>query len=158
MIKFRKLGLAVFLTFILGIVKSQAAEDLIPPSRSLEGREEVLARLTVVSEPPELEVFLDDSRIGNTPIWHKEVKPGPHKLQVHDAEKDIYVESGKALRLSYFKGSFIELPEEKEEIAPAEPEPEKLPEPTTVKRPREEDKPRDLTPWERFINRTSPIF
>ncbi len=155
---FKTIGLSALLFFLLGVPSSPSAEDLIAPTRTLEGNEELLGRLTVVSEPPNLEVYLDGTQIGETPIWLKEVKPGPHELRVQDSEKDVYLEPGKTPTLSLFKGSFIEVSKEKEEETKVGLEPEKLPEPTKVRKPREEERPRDLTPWERFINRTSPNF
>jgi len=89
------------------------------------------------------------------PVWMKEVKPGSHELRIRRSEMDVYVETGKTLTLSYFKGSFIVVPEERKELAP---EPGKMAEGTKRVRPRDEAKPTDLTPWERFLNGTSPTF
>ncbi len=108
--------------------------------------------------PPGLEVFLDDSEIGQTPVWMKEVKPGSHKIRVRRSETDVYVETGKTLTLSYFKGSFIVVPEKKEAGKELTSEPGKMAEGRKRVRPREVERPRDLTPWERFLNGTSPIF
>lgn len=155
---FKTIGLSALFILLLGVPSSPGAEDLIAPTRTLEGNEELLGRLTVVSEPPNLEVYLDGTQIGETPIWLKEVKPGPHELRVQGSETDVYLEPGKTLTLSLFKGSFIEVSKEKEPATEAGPEPEKLPEAAKVKKPREEERSRDLTPWERFINRTSPNF
>ncbi len=155
---FKTIGLSALFILLLGVPSSPGAEDLIAPTRTLEGNEELLGRLTVVSEPPDLEVYLDGTQIGETPIWLKEVKPGPHELRVQGSETDVYLEPGKTLTPSLFKGSFIEVSKEKEPATEAGPEPEKLPEPTKFRKPREEERPRDLTPWERFINRTSPNF
>ncbi len=112
----------------------------------------------MVSEPPDIEVFLDGSEIGQTPVWMKEVKPGSHEIRVQDSKRDVYVEPGKTVTLSYFKGSFIVVPEEKEAARKPTPEPGKLAKDRKRVRPREEESPRDLTPWERFLNRTSPNF
>ena len=45
----------------------RGGEGPIPPTRPLDGRQEEPARLVVVSEPPELEVFLNGRKIGQTP-------------------------------------------------------------------------------------------
>jgi len=97
------------------------AEELIPPSRTLQDAKEAYGKLTVVSEPSGLEVFLDGSRIGQTPIWLKQVKQGPHKLRVKQLETDIFVKPGKILQISLFKGSFVI----KEVELEKEPSPEK---------------------------------
>ena len=88
----------------------------------------------------------------------KEVKPGSHELRVRRSETDVYVETGKTLTLSFFKGSFIVVPVEKEAGKEHTPEPGKMAEGRKRVRPREVERPRDLTPWERFLNGTSPTF
>jgi hypothetical protein len=100
------------------------AEELIPPSRTLQDAKEAYGKLTVVSEPPGLNVFLDGSKIGQTPIWLRKVKPGPHKLRVKHSETDIHVEANTTLQISFFKGSFT-AKAEKEEKKQASPEKER---------------------------------
>ncbi len=155
---FRTISLSALFVLFLRIPLGLASEDLIAPTRTLEGREELPGRLTVVSEPPGLKVFLDGAEIGETPVWLNEVKPGLHKLRVLDSERDVLVEPGKTVTLSYFKGSFIDVPEKKEATREPAPEPEKVTEGRKGMKPPKEDKQRDLTPWERFLNRTSPNF
>jgi hypothetical protein len=131
---------------------SLGGEDLIPPTRSLEGRVETLGRLTVVSEPPDLEVFLDGSEIGQTPVWHKEVKPGFHKLRVRDSERDIFVEPGKTTTVSYFKGSFIDVPREQGVVRQPRREPRKSTEGRKRTTSRKgEERGDTLTPFEWFL-------
>jgi len=154
----KRIGLSALLLLFTGVPISFGGEGLIAPTRSLEGHQEDLGRLTVVSEPPGLEVFLDDSEIGQTPVWVKEVKPGSHELRVRRSETDVYVETGKTLTLSFFKGSFIVVPEEKEVGKELASEPGKVAEGRRRVKPREEERPKDLTPWERFLNGTSPTF
>ncbi len=154
----KRIGLSALLLLFTGVPISFGGESLIAPTRSLEGHQEDLGRLTVVSEPPGLGVFFDGSEIGQTPIWMKEVKPGSHELRIRRSEMDVYVETGKTLTLSYFKGSFIVVPEEKEAGKELTPEPGKMAEGRKRVRPREEESPRDLTPWEPFLNGTSPTF
>jgi len=98
-------ALCLLLFFFGGVIGF--AEELIPPSRTLQNAKEAYGKLTVASEPPGLEVFLDGSKIGQTPIWLKQVKPGPHKLRVKQAETDIFVKPDKTLQISLFKGSFV---------------------------------------------------
>ncbi|MEE8115117.1 MAG: hypothetical protein V3T23_12285, partial [Nitrososphaerales archaeon] len=60
--------------------------------------------------------------------------------------------------LSFFKGSFIVVPEEKEVGKELASEPGKMAEGRRRVKPREEERPKDLAPWERFLNGTSPTF
>jgi hypothetical protein len=97
-------------------------------------------------------VFLDGSPIGRTPVRLKQVTPGQHELRVSRGTTDVFVVSGKPLTLSYFKGNFVLVPEERPS-APEKPAPE-----TKRTPPPEEPKTKDLDSWDRFINRTSPNF
>ncbi len=72
-----------------------------------------MGRLSVYSEPPELDVLLDGVGIGKTPVISKEVTSGVHMLRVKNIEKEITILSGKSLQLSLFKDSLIEIPEKK---------------------------------------------
>jgi len=103
--------------------------ELIAPTRTLEGQQKPMGRLSVFSEPPKLDVLLDGVNIGKTPVISKEVKSGVHILRVKDIEKEITILPGKSLQLSLFKGSIIEIPEKKAE-APTQP---KLEEKRTIK-------------------------
>ena len=94
--------------------------ELIGPSRTLEGQQKPTGRLSVFSEPPELDVLLDSEKIGKTPVISKEVTSGVHILQIKDSEKEITILPGKSLQLSFFKDSLIEIPEKKTK-APTQP-------------------------------------
>ena len=89
--------------------------ELIEPSRTLDGQQKPMGRLSVFSEPPDLDVYLDDTKIGKTPVISKEVTSGVHILRIKDTEKEITILSGKSLQLSLFKDSLIEIPEKKTE-------------------------------------------
>ena len=84
--------------------------DLIAPSRSLSGSIDEKATLSVSSEPPGLGVTLDSTSIGKTPVIEKEIEPGSHVVRIADSEAQIYASSGKSIKLSWFKGTFIEMP------------------------------------------------
>jgi hypothetical protein len=162
---FSKAGSVLLLSLLLLFLSlegpvSAGDKGLIPPSRTPEATEQTPGRLTVVSEPPGLEVLLDSSGIGQTPIWQKQVDPGSHTLWITQVETTIYVEPGKTTRISFFKGSFITAPEEEEaEKMPGRAqEEEALREDRGATLPSEAERPEDLTPWERFLNRTSPNF
>ena len=154
----KRIGLSALLLLFTGVPISFGGEGLIAPTRSLEGHQEALGRLTVVSEPPGLEVFLDDSEIGQTPVWMKEVKPGSHKIRVRRSETNVYVETGRTLTLSFFKGSFIVVPNKKEALEKPRLEPEKPTDSRKRLKPREQEgEMKDLTPWD-FLNPSSPNF
>ncbi len=118
-----KLNLIMFFVFVLVFLMIQSLSvfaELIEPSRTLEGQQKPMGRLSVFSEPPELDVLLDSVEIGKTPVISKEVTSGVHILRVKDTEKEITILSGKSLQLSLFKDSLIEIPEKKAK-APTQP-------------------------------------
>ncbi len=113
-----KLNLMLFFAFVCVFLMIQSLSvfaELIEPSRTLEGQHKPMGRLSVFSEPPELDVLLDSVEIGKTPVISKEVTSGVHILRVKDTEKEITILSGKTLQLSLFKDSLIEIPEKKAE-------------------------------------------
>ncbi len=89
------------------------SSGLIEPTRSLELTGENPGKLSVFSEPPGLDVSLDGARIGKTPVISKVVEPGTYALRVNGEETEIYIGPGKDLRLSLYKGLFVEIPAEK---------------------------------------------
>ena len=101
--------LGFFLSLLFVVVTVAESEELIQPTRTLQSSETSTGSLYVYSEPPGLEVFLDQSTIGKTPILSLEVTPGTHSLRVKDTENEIHVTPGKPLRLSWFKGTFVEV-------------------------------------------------
>ena len=118
-----KLNLMIFFVFVYVFLMIQSLTvfaELIEPSRMLKGQQKPMGRLSVFSEPPELDVLLDSVEIGKTPVISKEVTSGVHILRVQDTEKEITILSGKSLQLSLFKDSLIEIPEKKAE-APTQP-------------------------------------
>jgi hypothetical protein len=86
------------------------ASDLIEPTRTLSSMDHKMGNLSVFSEPPKLEVRMDGTVIGKTPVEVKVVEPGVHVIQVKGSEIDIYVKSGESVKFSWFKGTFIEIP------------------------------------------------
>jgi hypothetical protein len=103
----------------------QEKQGLVEPTHSMEGKEEKPGELAVFSEPPNLEVMLDGEKIGETPVA-VEVKPGEHTLSIEKAEKTVNILPGESLRLSLFKGEFIEIPEEEEKPVVKAPEQPKI--------------------------------
>jgi hypothetical protein len=120
--------------------------ELIEPSRTLEGQQKPMGRLSVFSEPPALNVLLDGVNIGKTPVISKEVTSGVHILQVKDTEKEITILSGESIQLSLFKDSLIEIPEKKAE-APIQP---KLEEKMATQEKKTEDSNKDKKQYDPF--------
>ncbi|MHA1509819.1 MAG: PEGA domain-containing protein [Promethearchaeota archaeon] len=110
----------VILVFLLVVVTFSISGELIEPTRTLESSKKTSGKISVFSEPSGLNVYLDDSKIGKTPIFSKEVTSGVHILRIKDTEKAITILSGKSLQLSLFKDSLIEIPEKKAK-APTQP-------------------------------------
>ncbi len=143
---------------LLVIPARLCAKELIAPTRSLEGPRKLPATLNVTSDPPGLEVLLDGSEIGRTPMWQKAVSPGAHKLQIGDTPAEVSVRPGETKALSLFQGSLIEIPKKSEAVSPAATEPENRLEVPRRQTPAEEERRGNLTPWERFLNGTSRSF
>jgi hypothetical protein len=83
-----------FAIILLGAAALCYGGELIEPTRTLQDAGERWGKLIVFSEPPEVDVFLDGSKVGQTPLWLEKVKEGTHKLQIKDREKEIYVKEG----------------------------------------------------------------
>ena len=104
-----------FVCVFLMIQSLSVFSQLIEPSRTMKGIKKPKGRLSVFSEPPKLDVLLDNENIGKTPIFSKEVSPGTHLLRVNKTEQEIIILPGKHLQLSLYKGYLIEIPEKKGE-------------------------------------------
>jgi hypothetical protein len=132
------------------------AAELIEPTRTLKGQNDQKGRLSVFSEPPKLEVTLDGTEIGKTPVVARQVEPGIHILKVRDSETEIYVGSGKEHQYSWYKGSFIKIPAKKETPKQQKAETAKPRQKKKTEKPsaREED----LQPLYWPLNPRGPIF
>lgn len=130
--------------------KSQEKSGMIEPSRGLGSKEKRIGKLSVFSEPPNLEVVVDGEKIGETPVA-VEIEPGEHTLSIKDAEKKVIVLPGESLRLSLFKGEFIVLPEEEEKPLAIFPEPQ-------VSSPAEEPKEKPPEVERREKGQTNPFY
>jgi hypothetical protein len=108
--------------------------QLIEPTRSLQGEPEETGLLSVLSEPPGMEVRLDGNVIGRTPIFSARFPPGAHVLRIRDSETDIRLAAGRTFAVSWFKGSFIEIPETAKPAAETAQEP---PKPAAAPKPEE---------------------
>jgi hypothetical protein len=101
---------------LLLVAELSPASDLIGPSRTLKSVDNRVGSLTISSNPTMLDVKMDGAAIGETPVVLQDVEPGIHVIQVQDAETEIYVGPGKSIKLSWFKGRFIEIPVEVKKV------------------------------------------
>jgi hypothetical protein len=151
-----KLMSAVIFLYTFFQLSALSSADLIAPTRALDGQKEAMGTLTVFSEPPGLNVKLDGTEIGITPVISKEVKPGSHILRVKKSETKIYIQPGMTLQLSWFKGSFIEIPVKEEIPKQQKAETPKLRQKKKTKEP--SDKEEDLQPLYWPLNPRGPIY
>jgi len=158
--------IGIVLTFLLicgwfggFLVPCVANGELLEPTRTLEGPSEEIGKLTVVSDPPGLDIVLDGAELGKTPVWQKEVKAGTHSLRIKDKETDIVVEAGQSLGISLHKGEFIIIPKKKETAAVEQKPAVQVPEEAArSSQQQEEKKEKELSNWELFINKSIPFF
>jgi hypothetical protein len=132
------------------------ASSLIEPTRTTRSTGKSKGKLTISSEPPRLDVKMDGTVIGETPVVLMEVEPGIHVIQVVDSETEIFVEPGKSLQLSWFKGAFIQYPEEvkkeqKQQREEQKKTPQKIESTQSVKK-------NDLDPFYWPLNPRGPIY
>ena len=155
-------GIACFslcLLFLCLAPLGSSGDESIPPTRTLQEPGSTWGGLTVFSEPPQLEVYLDGKKVGQTPVWLKHVKAGFHKLRVEHSETDIYLEPGGSIQLSLYKGSFITVAREKKEgEQETGVEGERPTEARKAVAAPGEQQDTDLTPWEKFTNGTLRHF
>ena len=132
------------------------SSELIAPTRSLSGSIDEKATLSVSSEPPGLNVTLDGNVIGETPVIEKEIEPGSHVVRIGDSETQFYASSGKVIKLSWFKGTFIEMPLKKADDR-QQPQPEVVTRKPKSKTEAPRQKPGKYDPVYWPTNPTGPI-
>ena len=148
---------AVFLLLLMAHLSP--ASDLIEPSRTLKSAANEPGNLAILSEPPDLNVTLDKTLIGKTPIFLEDVKPGTYQLKVKDSETTIYVEPGKTLQISLFKGQFINIAaKEKEPVEQQALQEKKVSETRITGQVQKEEPKNELNLWDRFVNKSSDHF
>ena len=146
-------ALSVFFCCIaLSAITFSFGAELIEPTRTLQEPGKSWGGLTVFSEPPQLEVYLDGERVGRTPLWLREVETGPHTLKIASAETSVHVEKGKRVKIGLFKGTLVTGSEqEKEKPRPQQQLKERDTIPTSQGQ-EEREKSDDLSLWEKFVN------
>lgn len=166
-IRFRLIFFLVIVYVFQFVCLSSVSAELIEPTRNLEGQQtEAMGRLTVLSEPPGLNVTLDGNGLGKTPAFMVKVKLGIHNLRVRDSETEIYLESGKTLKISLFKNEFIQIPVESKVAEKQQPDleqqrqvsapPAVQPSPAEVRTQENRDRAKER--WMRFVDGSSPAF
>ncbi len=80
------LCLGVSFVFLIVTVTFSKSGELIEPTRTLQSFEKTSGEISVFSEPPDLDVYLDNSKIGKTPIASIKIEAGIHLLKVKDSE------------------------------------------------------------------------
>jgi hypothetical protein len=135
--------------------------ELIEPSRSLKSTAEETSELTVFSEPPGLNIKLDGTLIGQTPMRINAVDAGTHQLQVGQSSTEIKVKPGQAFHISLFKNRFIrfqvarkEAPEAKKKSPPTSVAPAPSAENLRIK----EENRKAWERWMNFVNGSSNHF
>ena len=149
-----RMQITVFAVFVYALAYPLCTTaELIEPTRTLQSTSNAPFILTILSEPPGLDVMLDGSHIGKTPIFLKRLESGIHKLRIHESEVEIYVDPTITLQISLFKGEFIKIPvAEKEPLKPKVPKEKKVNETRTIQKKPPEEQKNALTPWDRFVN------
>ena len=122
----KRFGMFQFIAVLAGALLAagyaSAADELIAPSRTLQGPVYPQGKLIVFSEPPGLPAALDGRSLGKTPTAVEAVNAGVHSLQVENKETEIIIAPDQTLAISLFKGAFVKV--EKPEKLPS-PAPEK---------------------------------
>ena len=145
MVKIAKALITAYLFLLIYMPELNA--ELIEPSRTSQGTANALGNLTILSEPPNLNVTLDNTRIGKTPVYLNQVKPGIHQLRIEDLETEIYLEPGGNLKISLFNGKFIKIPvEEQQPVKQQAPKERQTDQTSTIQQPPPKEQNKDLTP------------
>lgn len=109
----QKLTVSMIVSLLIGflVFSGNVHSGLIEPTRTLQTAPDDLGKLNVFSEPPALEIWLDGKVVGKTPLIAVELSSGTHLLRIEGSEAKVLISARKATSLSWFKGSFIKIPE-----------------------------------------------
>jgi PEGA domain len=132
--------------------------ELIEPTHTLREPEKAWGGLTIFSEPPQIEIYLDGEKVGLTPLWLREVETGPHTIKIGHAETSVRVDKDQRLKVGLFKGSFVISSESQKEKPKVEQNNQEVGLTPTPPRSEEERRHEDLSLWEKFINGTLKHF
>ena len=151
-------SMALFSAIMLLAITYCFGAELIEATRTPTEPGKAWGGLTIFSEPPQIEIYLDGEKVGLTPLWMREVETGPHTIKIGHAQTTVRVDKDQRLKVGLFKGSFVissESQKEKPKVEQNRQEAGSMPAP-----PRTEEKQRseDLTIWEKFVNGTLKSF
>ena len=132
--------------------------ELIARTRMLGEPGKAWGSLTVFSEPPQLEAYLDGEKIGLTPLWLKDLETGLHTIKIANAQTRVHVEEGQRVKIGLFKGSFVTSREPKKVTPEFESQIQEPSMPPSVQPQEEEGRKNDLNSWEKFVNGTQKFF
>jgi hypothetical protein len=133
-------------------------DELIEPTRKLGGIEKQWGGLTLFSEPPQMDVYMDGQKLGSTPLWLHRVEATQHVLQIGGVETSIQIKKGKTSRIGLFKGSLVKLPERDQRTVPSKTAKRQESRRTSSQQQPKHQKNEDLTLWERYINGSMKHF
>jgi hypothetical protein len=152
----KNMGIEKFgLLTVLGILitlSTVCGGELIEPTRALGGPEKARGGLTVFSEPPQLDVYLDGEKRGSTPLWLRQVEATRHTLKIDDRATDVQIMEGKTTRIGLFKGEWVTFSEVAEKTVVPKTPGKEAPQRPPMQQPQEEQKKEELSHWERFVN------
>jgi hypothetical protein len=142
----------IALTAVILGMEICSGDELIEPTRELGGIEKEWGGLTLFSEPPQMDVYIDGKKLGRTPLWLHKVAATNHVLQIGGVETRIQIKKGKTSRIGLFKGSLVKLPERNQRSVPAKTAKQQGTQRTASQQQPKHPKKEDLTLWERYIN------
>jgi PEGA domain len=128
------------------------AGELIEPSRTLQEAGKTWGGLTIFSEPPQLDVYLDGEKVGQTPLWLRKVETGLHRIKIGPAETSVRIEKDKKIKLGLLKGSFVISSEPAKETPKVSQPSEQQAVAPPQAQAGEDERTEDLTLWEKFVN------
>ena len=103
-------ALVCAIVFLGGLhVAAPLYSEPIEPTRTLQGGANQPGLLSVYSEPPTIDLWVDGKKMGKTPVTSIQLPPGEHILRLGDSEQKISITSGRSSTYSWFKGALIEV-------------------------------------------------
>ena len=150
--------IALFFSILLSTLSVCSGGELIEPTRTLQEAGKTWGGLTIFSEPPQLDVYLDGEKVGQTPLWLRKVETGLHRIKIGPAETSVRIEKDKKLKLGLLKGSFVISSEPAKETPKVSQPSEQQAVAPPQSQAGEDERTEDLTLWEKFINGTLKHF
>ena len=150
--------MGLFFCILLSAISVCFGGELIEPTRTPQDTEKTWGGLTVFSEPPQIEVYLNGEKVGRTPLWLRKVETGLHKIKIGPAETSVRIGKDERVKVGFFKGAFVMGLEPIKEKPKAAPQVEKQAAAPPGGQSEEKEKREDLTLWEKYVNGTLKHF